>query len=375
MTTNKRDYYEVLGVDRNATDEEIKKAFRKLAFKYHPDHNCDDKSGEAFKEINEAYQVLCDRDRRSVYDRYGHAGVGGGTGQGFEGMDLGGFGDIFEAFFGGTSTANRRGPQEGADLQATMTITFEEAVFGSEKHITITRVENCSMCHGSGAKPGTQPVRCPNCNGSGQVRKIQQSIFGRFANISTCTRCQGTGTIVADPCPQCRGSGREQVSRNVKVKIPAGVDSQSQIGIRGEGDAGVRGGPPGNLYISLQVKPHEFFQRVGDDIIYELAINFTQAALGDEIEVPTLGGKTKLKIPAGSQTGNVFRLKGQGVSRVNKGGRGDEIVLLVVVTPASLNDRQRQLLKELSQSLTPENMPSPDKWKGWIDGIRSVYDA
>jgi molecular chaperone DnaJ len=375
MTTNKRDYYEILGVGRDATDEEIKKAFRKLAFKYHPDHNCEDKSGEAFKEINEAYQVLCDTDRRSVYDRYGHAGVGGAAGRGFEGMDMGGFGDIFDAFFSGTSTATRRGPQAGTDLQANLTITFEEAVFGSEKHITIARIENCSVCRGSGAKAGTQPVRCPNCNGTGQVRKIQQSIFGRFANISTCTRCQGQGTVITDPCPQCRGTGREKVERNVRVKIPAGVDNGSQIGIRGEGDAGTLGGPQGNLYISLQVKPHEFFQRSGDDIIYELAINFAQAALGDEVEIPTLSGKTRLKIPAGSQTGKLFRLKGQGVVRLNKGGRGDEVVLLVVVTPDSLNDRQRQLLKELAQSLTPDNMPSADKWKGWIDGVKSAYDA
>ncbi len=321
----KRDYYEILGIERNASDEDIKKAFRKLAFKYHPDHNHDDSSGEAFKEINEAYEVLSDHDKRAAYDRYGHAGIEGAGGRGFEGMDFGGFGDIFDAFFGGATTSTRQGPVQGADQRANLTITFEEAAFGSEKNVKVSRIENCSVCHGLGSKPGVDPVRCPTCNGTGQIRRVQQSIFGRFTNITTCSHCRGTGTIITEPCPQCRGSGKERFERNINVRIPAGVDDGSQIIMRGEGDSGSRGGPAGNLYITLTVKPHEFFLRHGDDIIYELPINIVQAALGDEVEVPSLVGKTKIKIPPGSQTGKLFRLKGQGISHLNRGGRGDQI--------------------------------------------------
>jgi molecular chaperone DnaJ len=369
----KRDYYEILGIDRNASDEDIKKAFRKLAFKYHPDHNREEKAGEAFKEVNEAYEVLSDREKRAAYDRYGHSGIENSWGRGFDGMDIGGFGDIFDAFFGGASTTTRQGPLQGADLRAELTVTFEEAVFGSEKEVKVSRIENCSLCHGLGSKPGVDPVRCPNCNGTGQIRRVQQSVFGRFTNIATCSRCHGLGTIVTEPCPQCNGSGKERHERTVKVKIPAGVDEGAQIVMRGEGDAGSRGGSAGNLYITLSVKSHQFFQRRDDDIIYELTINFVQAALGDEVEVPSLVGKTRIKIPPGSQTGKLFRLKGQGISHVNRGGRGDQLVLVVVVTPDSLNDRQKELLKEFSRTLTPENMPSAEKRKTWIDGVRDAY--
>ena len=370
---SKRDYYEVLGVSRDANDEDIKKAFRKLAFKYHPDHNHEDKTGEAFKEVNEAYEVLSDHEKRALYDRYGHAGTESGMGRGFEGMDFGGFGDIFDAFFGGSTTSSRQAPRQGANLRSSLTITFEEAAFGAEKTLKINHVENCSQCHGSGARPGSQPVRCPVCNGAGQVRRVQQSVFGRFTNITTCSRCQGEGTIVTDPCPQCKGSGKERVERSLNVKIPAGVDEGSQIVLRGQGDAGMRGGPAGDLYISLSVKPHEFFLRREDDIIYELPVNFVQAALGDEVEVPGLAGKTKIKIPAGSQTGKIFRLKGQGISHLNKGGRGDQIILLVVVTPESLNDKQKKLLRELGATMAPANMPSQEKRKSWIEGLRSIF--
>jgi molecular chaperone DnaJ len=369
----KRDYYEVLGVDRNATDEDIKKAFRKLAFKYHPDHNREDNSAEAFKEINEAYEVLSDRDKRSAYDRYGHAGVEGSPGRGFEGMDFGGFGDIFEAFFGGATTSTRQGPQQGNDQKSDLTITFEEAVFGTEKSVKISRIENCSMCHGLGSKPGVDPVRCPTCSGTGQIRRVQQSVFGRFTNIATCSHCRGTGSIIKEPCPQCRGAGRERVERTVSVRIPAGVDNGAQVVMRGEGDSGTHGGSAGNLFISITTKPHEFFVRRGDDIVYELPVNFIQAALGDDVEVPSLVGKTKIKIPPGSQTGKLFRLKGQGISHVNRNGRGDQLILLIVLTPNSLNDRQKQLLKELGSSLTPDNIPTREKWKDWIDGVRDAF--
>jgi molecular chaperone DnaJ len=369
----RRDYYEILGVERNASDEEIKKAFRKLAFKYHPDHNREDSSGEAFKEINEAYEVLSDRDKRASYDRHGHSGVQSGFGRGFEGMDFGGFGDIFDAFFGGATATSHQGPQQGVDQKAELNLTFEEAVFGSEKEIKVSRTEYCSICLGSGSRPGVEPIRCPACNGTGQIRRIQQSIFGRFTNVSTCNRCHGTGTVITEYCPHCRGSGRERFERNVKVKVPAGVDEGAQIVIRGEGDSGSRGGPSGNLYVTISVKPHELFHRRDDDIIYELPVSFIQAALGDEVEVPTLVGKTKIKIPPGSQTGKLFRLKGQGISHVQKSGRGDQLVLLLVVTPDSLNEKQRQLLKELAGSFTPDNMPPRDKWKNWIDGVRDAY--
>ena len=303
--------------------------------------------------MNEAYEVLSDADKRAAYDRFGHGGAEGFFGRGFEGFDFGGFGDIFDAFFGRTATATRQAPQRGADLRYGVTITLEEAAFGTEKEIKILRIENCSLCQGVGCKPGSQPSRCPNCNGTGQVRRTQQSIFGRFTNITTCPRCHGEGRIITDPCPQCRGSGKEKRQRNILVRIPAGVDDGSQIRITGEGDAGTRGGPPGNLYITVSVKRHELFTRDGDDIIYELPINFAQAALGDEVEVPTLDGRVKLKVPAGSQTGRVFQLKNKGVPHLHGSGRGDQLVALLVVTPESLTEKQRQLFQELASTLGP----------------------
>jgi len=371
---SKRDYYETLGVDRNATNEEIKRAFRKLAFKYHPDHNHVDGAEEKFKEVNEAYEVLSDSDKRAAYDRFGHGGAEGIWGRGFEGFDFGGFGDIFDAFFGGT-TATRQAPRRGADLRYSITITFEEAAFGCEKEINISRTENCSLCHGVGSKPGNQPSRCPNCNGTGQVHRVQQSIFGRFTNITTCSRCHGEGTIITEPCPQCRGTGKEKRQRSISVKIPAGVDDGSQIRLSGEGEAGIRGGSSGALYIILSVEQHEIFTRDGDNILYELPINFAQAALGAEVEVPTLDGKTELKVPAGSQTGRLFQLKGQGIHHLHRNGRGDQLVVLVAVTPDSLTEKQHQLFQELGDSFSSANMPPPRKWKGLLDGLRSVFGA
>ena len=368
----KRDYYEVLGIDRGATDEEVKKAFRKLAFKHHPDHNSDAEAEEKFKEANEAYQVLSDTDKRAAYDRFGHGGTDGFSGRGFEGFDFGGFGDIFDAFFGGATTATRQAPRRGADLHYRLGISFEEAAFGSEKVVPVSRTENCSLCHGVGAKPGSELSRCSNCNGTGQIKRVQQSIFGRFTNITTCPRCHGEGRIITDPCPQCRGTGKEKHKRDISVKIPAGVDNSSQIRLSGEGEAGERGGPTGNLYISLSVKPHEFFIRDDDNILYELPVNFAQAALGDEVEIPTLDGKTKLKIPAGSQTGKVFRLKGQGIPHLHKGGRGDHLVFLFVATPEKLTGKERQLLQELAKSLNHNNAPQR---KGLLDRLRNVSDV
>ena len=347
----KQDYYQALGIDRNATDEEIKRAFRKLAFKYHPDHNRDGGTEEKFKEINEAYEVLSDADKRAAYDRFGHSGAEGFFGRGFEGFDFSGFGDIFDAFFGGATTATRPAPQHGADIAYRVTITFEEAAFGCEKELKISRTENCSQCQGTGGQSGSQPSRCPNCNGSGQVRRVQQSIFGRFTNITTCSKCHGEGSIITKPCHQCRGSGREKQQRHISIRIPGGVDDGTQIRLSGEGEAGTRGGPSGSLYTTLSVKQHELFTRDGDDILYELPINFAQAALGAKAAVPTLYGEVELEVPAGCQSGKVFRLRNKGIPHLHRNGQGDQIVKLLVVTPDKLTKQQRQLFQELADSL------------------------
>ena len=349
--TVKRDYYEVLGIARDATDEEIKKAFRKLAFKHHPDHNHDDGADERFKELNEAYEVLADADKRAAYDRFGHGGAEGWFGQGFEGFGFGGLGDIFDAFFGGATTATRRAQRRGADLHSGITITFEEAAFGCRKEVTVSRTERCFLCQGTGSKPGSQPSRCPGCNGRGQVRRVQQSIFGRFTNITICPQCHGEGRVITEPCPQCRGKSKEKLKRRLAVEIPAGVDEGTQIRLNGEGDVGERGGSSGDLYITVTVLPHQLFKRDGNNILYELPINFAQAALGAEVAVPTLYGEIRLKVPAGSQTGKFFCFRGKGIPHLHRGGRGDQMVRLLVVTPEKLNKEQRRLFNELANSL------------------------
>jgi molecular chaperone DnaJ len=341
----KRDYYEVLGVNRNASDDDVKKAFRKLAFQYHPDHNGDDGATEKFKEINEAYEVLSDANKRVAYDRYGHDG-----GRDFESFDFG-LGDIFEAFFGGTTTAARQSPEKGQPLQYNITLTLEEAAFGVEKKIPVTRIEYCSECQGTGAKTGTQPVRCTNCNGTGQIKRTQASVFGRFTNITTCPQCRGEGRIVTEPCPKCKGNGRERKQQTIPVKIPAGISNGIQLRLRSEGNAGFRGGPAGDLFVTIEVKEHQIFKRDGDDIFYELPINFAQAALGTEVDVPTLDGNAKLKIPAGTQTTSVFRLKNKGIQHLDEHGRGDELVTVNVFTPDSLTKEQRALFEKLAESL------------------------
>jgi molecular chaperone DnaJ len=347
----KRDYYEVLGVPRNASPEDIKKAFRKLAFQYHPDRNRDDGASEKFKEVNEAFEVLSDADKRASYDRFGHAGAENIFGRGFEGFDFGGLGDIFEAFFDGTRTSTRQSSQRGNDLRYNISLTFEEAALGCEREIDITRTEVCSTCHGTRAKPGSQPIRCTACDGTGQIRRVQRSIFGQFMNTSVCPQCHGEGTIVKDHCPDCRGIGFQKQKRHISVTIPAGIDDGNGIRISGEGDAGIRGGPAGNLFVVVTVKSHHFFTREGDNVVYELPVNFTQVALGTEVSIHTLHGESKLKIPSGSQTGRVFRLKGSGIPHLRGGGRGDQLVVLRVVTPESLNREQRKLFEELAKSL------------------------
>lgn len=355
----KRDYYEVLGVDRNATQDEIKRAYRKLSKKYHPDLNKAPDAAERFKEIQEAYEVLGDEQKRANYDRFGTAEPGQGFG-GFDGADFGGFGgfgdafgfdDIFETFFGGGATRRRtsaNAPRQGADIHYSMTITFEEAVFGKEVDIQIPREEECDTCHGSGAKPGTQPETCPHCHGTGQISTERETPFGRIVNRRTCYHCNGTGQYIRHKCTTCRGTGRVKKRKKINVKIPAGIDDGQQLRVPGQGEPGINGGPPGDLYISFTVKPHEFFEREGDNIYCTVPITFVQAALGDEIEVPTLYGKVKLKIPAGTQSGTKFRLRGKGVKNVRGAGQGDQHITVKVITPTKLTEKQKQLLREFA---------------------------
>jgi len=355
----KRDYYELLGVPRNASDEEIKKAFRTLAKMYHPDRNKEPGAEEKFKEINEAYQVLSDPQKRSSYDRYGRAGIEGG----FPESGFGGLGDIFESFWDGFGTifgqTAQRAAQKGESLQSHLTLSFEEAAFGCSKEIEIPRIEFCPVCHGIGSQPGTNPETCPDCRGTGQVRRVQQSIFGRYTSTTTCSRCGGRGTVISHPCSQCQGKGRIKTKRKITVPIPAGVDEGYRLRLDGEGNAGIYGGPAGDLYVTLSVRQHNLFHRDGSDILYELPINFAQAALGDEVGVPSLDGKVDLKIPAGTQNGKMFRFKGKGISYVDGRGRGDLLVKVVITTPQHLDKNQRHLFEELAKVL-PRTEPPQD---------------
>ena len=370
---NKRDYYEALGVPSDSSEEEIRRAFRRLALEYHPDRNREPEAEEKFKEINEAYQVLRNADKRSAYDRFGHAGVGidGGQGQGFEGFDtFGGFGDIFDAFFGGFGTRVRTGPRRGSDLQMELTLSFEEAALGVQKGVEVSRIEVCERCRGSRSEPGTSPAQCPNCRGAGQVRRAQQSLFGQFVQVVTCTTCQGEGQVISQPCSRCRGSGQERQTRTLEVNIPAGVEDGSQIRLSGEGGAGSRGGTAGDLFILLHVKGHKLFARSGSDLLYELLINFAQAALGDSVEITTLQETVPLKIPAGVQSGDVLRVKGKGIPRLRSSRRGDLLITVRVVTPSSLSPDQERLLMELGQSLDHPDGKGEDT--GWLGRIKET---
>lgn len=347
---SKRDYYEVLGVEKGANADELKKAYRNLAKKYHPDVNKAPDAEAKFKEVKEAFDVLSDDQKRAQYDRFGHVdpnqGMGGG---GFNQGDFGGFGDIFDMFFGGGPRRNPNAPQRGQDLQYTMTIEFKDAVFGKETEVQIPRTESCDTCHGSGAKPGTKPETCTVCNGSGQQEVVQNTAFGRIVNRRVCQNCNGQGKVIKNKCVDCHGSGKVKRTRKIQVKIPAGVDDGAQLRVSGEGEQGTRGGGPGDLYIVLRVKPHEFFQRDGDDIYCEVPLTYTQAALGDEIEVPTLTGKVRLKVPEGTQTNTMFRIKAKGVPRLRGFGQGDQHVRVVVVTPSKLSSKERELLEQLAE--------------------------
>jgi molecular chaperone DnaJ len=370
MTTQKRDYYEVLGLPRTASDEEVRKAFRKLALEYHPDRNRSPDATERFKEVNEAYQVLTDSEKRARYDRLGHAGVNMNGGTGFEGFsDFGGFGDIFEAFFGG-GARTRSTARRGADLRLTLTLDFEEAAFGVEKERDIRRTEVCARCMGTRSEPGSSPVTCLNCAGTGEVRRATQSIFGQFMQVSTCGRCGGEGRVVSDPCASCGGAGTETRRRKIAISVPAGIETGTQIRLSGEGEAGVGGGGPGDLYAAIRVRPHPLFERSGDDVLAAVHLNVAQAALGTSVTIPTLDGERDLKVPPGTQTGDVLRLDGLGVPHLGRENRrGSHLVTAVVDVPRALTDRQRELLEELGDSLGDRtDGGGPDK--SWFDKFR-----
>ena len=366
----KRDYYEVLGLSKGASSDEIKAAFRKLARQYHPDVNKDTDAEEKFKEINEAYGVLSDPDKRARYDRFGHSGLGdlGGMPD-FATMD---FSDIFEEILGGfgfsTGRQSRRSPRRGRDLQMAVTLTFEEAVFGVEKEVEFQRDETCSTCNGSGAEPGTSPARCATCNGQGEVRQVRQTFLGQMVQTATCPTCNGRGETISSPCHTCRGSGLERKTVKKKVQIPAGVDRGTQIRLAGEGQPGIYGGPHGSLYLVLDVKAHQFFKRRENDILLNLDINVAQATLGADVEVPTLDGDEKLKIPSGTQPGKVFKLRGKGVPHLRSNGRrGDQLVIVNVAIPEKLNKEQRELFEQLAESLGTTVKPQEKGFLDWLN--------
>ncbi len=358
----KRDYYEVLGIQKGASEEEVKKAFRQLAKKYHPDVNKDDKNAEAkFKEVNEAYEVLSDPQKRKQYDNFGHEAVNGqgfgGGAQGFEGS-FGGFQDIFDSFFGDAFGGRRQeryaGPMPGNDLQLNMTITFEEAAFGVKREFEISRLEKCGECGGTGAKKGTLVKTCPTCQGTGTVYVEHNTMLGRLRSSQTCEACHGEGTIIPEPCTECRGAGRVNRKRKISVNIPAGIDNGQTITLRGEGEAGKKGGPSGNLFITVHVKPHELFTRRGYDLYFDFPVSFATAALGSDVSVPTLEGDETYSIPAGTQTGTVFKLKGKGIRHLNANGKGDVYFKAIVQVPKKLTERQRDLLRQFEETGSEE---------------------
>jgi len=381
----KRDYYETLGISPNASSEDIKKAYRRLAVKYHPDKNRGNskEAEEKFKEVSEAYKILSDGEKRKIYDQYGHAGLQadlGAGGGGFTGSDFdpftifnevfgqrsssGGGGGIFDNLFGGRTSS--RGGQPGSDLQYALEITFKEAAFGTEKEVQVPRYETCSNCRGSGVKPGSSPQTCPSCGGTGSIAVSQ----GFFSMSRTCTQCHGRGTIIKDPCKECRGSGRVRRTRRVKVKIPAGIDNGSHLRLTGQGEAGLRGGPAGDLYITIRVRPHPIFKREGDTVICEIPITFTRAALGGEIRVPTLNGRARLKVPPGTQTNKIFRLRKMGIPHLHSSGKGDQWVKVIIETPVSLSAEQKQLLRKFEEVGRGNGQP---KARDFFNKVRQIF--
>ena len=346
MPEQKRDYYEVLGVSKGASDDEIKKAYRKLAKKYHPDMNPGDKEAEAkFKEVNEAYSILSDSEKRARYDQFGHAGVDPN---------------------GGSTSSRRNGPQKGESLRASLTISFEEAAFGCEKEINLNRTEECEACHGSGAEPGTTAETCPDCRGTGVVRVQQRTGGFAFSSTAPCSRCRGTGKIIHTPCKACGGSGSVKKTKRVTVSIPAGIDDGQAISLRGQGNAGKNGGPAGDLIVAVHVKPHPQFHRDGTTVLYEQPVTFYQAVMGAELEIPTIDGKVKYNLPAGTQTGTTFRLRGKGIPELRGRGRGDQYVTVRVQVPTSLNGEQKEALRAFAEAMG-EDVPEESGLKGFFD--------
>ncbi|MBI3153631.1 MAG: molecular chaperone DnaJ [Chloroflexi bacterium] len=365
-----RDYYDILGVGRNASDDEIKAAFRKLARQYHPDVSKEEHAEEKFKEVNEAYGALSDADKRARYDRFGKEGLGGMGSGGFHDYTVD-FNDIFEDLFSGfgfsTGRRSRKSPRRGRDLQMQVMLTFEEAVFGVEKEIEFSREETCSRCNGNGAEPGTSPVKCSTCNGQGEVRQIRQTFLGQMVQTGVCPTCNGRGETISSPCRTCHGNGLERKKVNKKVSIPAGVDAGTQIRLTGEGGPGVFGGPNGSLFLVLDVRPHQFFKRRENDILLNLDINVAQAVLGAEVEVPTLDGEEKLKIPAGTQPGKVFMMKGKGVPYLRRKDRGNQLVIVNVAVPTKLTKDQRELFEKLAESLGTTVKPQEKGFLDWLN--------
>ncbi len=374
----KKDYYEVLGVIKSASDEDIKKAFRRLALEYHPDRNSDPDAGERFKEINEAYQVLISKEKRSVYDRFGHAGLADtvGAGSGFDGFgSFDGLGEIFDAFFGGFGTESRakKRPRKGGDIEIVVTLSFEEAAIGATKELTLSRIQVCESCRGSRSEDGLNPEPCTTCRGTGQVQRAQKSLFGQFVQVVGCPTCRGDGELIENLCRQCRGRGVERKTASLDVNIPPGVEDRNQVRISGQGDVGSNGGPPGDVYVSLNVKGDKVFVRDGANLLLSISINFAQAALGDTVEIPTLQGKTNLKIPVGIQTGAVIKLKGQGVAKLNGTGIGDLLVNVNVSTPKSISKEERVLFEKLYKTLVKGTVI--EDAKGWMDRLKDTFGA
>jgi molecular chaperone DnaJ len=377
---DKRDFYDVLGVKKDASEADLKKAFRQMAKKYHPDVNPGDKAAEAkFKEVNEAYDILSDSQKRARYDQFGHAGVDpnaqAGPFGGFGGVDFD-LGDIFDSFFGGgfggsrSSSRARNAPQRGADLKQRVDLTFEEAAFGVEKEINISRNEKCDKCNGTGARDGSSPTTCTVCHGTGQTQVRQSTPFGQFSSISPCTACRGEGKINTNPCTHCGGNGTIRKPSRISVKIPGGIDNGQSVSLRGEGEPGLRGGPNGDLYVAVSVKRHPLFSRDGVDVVCEMPITFAQAALGSEVEVPTLDGKVKYNIPEGTQTGTVFRLRNKGIPHLRGNGRGDQFVKTIVEVPKKLNEKQKKILREFADASGDDEH---DMRRGFFDKMRQTF--
>ncbi len=378
----KRDYYEVLGVQKGASADEIKKAYRQAAKKYHPDLNKDnpEAAAEKFKEANEAYEILSDDQKRAAYDQYGHAGVdpnagfgGGGFGGGFGGFDMG---DIFDSFFGGgfgggSSRRAQNGPRRGNDIQHQVVLDFKEAAFGVDKEIEISRVEECDECHGSGCANGSKPETCSTCHGTGQVKSAQRTVLGNIVTQRTCSACGGRGSIIKNPCPKCSGKGRVRRKRVINVKIPAGIDEGQVIPMRGDGDKGAMGGPSGDLFIAVKIKPNDFFKREGTTVKCEIPITFVQATLGCEIEIPTIDGYVKYTIPEGTQTDTVFKIKGKGIPSIRGYGRGEQLVTVKVEVPKNLSHRQKDLLREFDKEVSGNCYKQSKSWK---DKIKDFFD-